>query len=176
MTVWLTGLSGSGKSTIAHETARQLNATGVLTYVLDADNIRHGLNNDLGFSDTDRIENIRRIAEVAHLCSDAGLVTFVPIISPFVASRAHARKIHADDDLAFIEVFVATPLAECERRDPKGMYAMARSGKLTGLTGLDSPYQAPQQPDLVLGTDGETLEASVQKLKDAIAARHDLKR
>lgn len=175
MTVWLTGLSGSGKSTIAHETARRLHLAGILTYVLDADNIRHGLNNDLGFSDTDRIENIRRIAEVAHLCSDAGLVTFVPIISPFAASRAHARTIHTDDDLVFIEVFVATPLAECERRDPKGMYAKARSGKLTGLTGLDAPYQAPQQPDVVLGAHGETLEASVQTLLEAVVARRNLK-
>lgn len=175
MTVWLTGLSGSGKSTIAHETARQLHLTGELTYVLDADNIRHGLNNDLGFSDTDRIENIRRIAEVAHLCSDAGLVTFVPIISPFAASRAHARKIHSDDDLTFIEVFVATPLAECERRDPKGMYARARSGKLSGLTGLDAPYEAPQQPDVVLGAHSETLEASVHTLLEAVVLRRNLK-
>lgn len=175
MTVWLTGLSGSGKSTIANETSRQLHLMGILTYVLDADNIRHGLNNDLGFNDSDRAENIRRIAEVAHLCSDAGLVTFVPIISPFTASRAHARDIHTDDDLAFIEVFVATPLAECERRDPKGMYARARSGNLTGLTGLDAPYEIPQQPDVVLGAHSETLGASVRTLTDAIVARRNLK-
>lgn len=175
MTIWLTGLSGSGKSTIAHEAARQLHQVGVLTYVLDADNIRHGLNSDLGFSDSDRAENIRRIAEVSHLCSDAGLVTFVPIISPFVASRAHAREIHAEDDLIFIEVFVATPLVECERRDPKGMYAQARSGKLTGFTGIDAPYEAPPQPDVVLGAHGERLEESVTTLIDAIAARRDLK-
>lgn len=174
MTVWLTGLSGSGKSTIAHETARQLHVTGILTYVLDADNVRHGLNNDLGFSDTDRAENIRRMAEVARLCSDAGLITFVPIISPFVASRAHARKIHEDDDLAFIEVFVATPLAECERRDPKGLYAKARSGELSGLTGLDAPYEAPQRPDVVLGAHGESLEVSVNALTDAVLARRNL--
>ncbi|MEK7411384.1 MAG: adenylyl-sulfate kinase [Actinomycetota bacterium] len=175
MTIWLTGLSGSGKSTIAHEAARQLHQAGVLTYVLDADNIRHGLNSDLGFSNSDRAENIRRIAEVSHLCSDAGLVTFVPIISPFVTSRDHARKIHLEDDLIFIEVFVATPLAECERRDPKGMYAQARSGKLTGFTGIDAPYEAPQQPDVVLGAHDEKLEESVKTLIDAIAARRDLK-
>lgn len=175
MTVWLTGLSGSGKSTIAHETARQLHQTRILTYVLDADNVRHGLNSDLGFSDADRAENIRRMAEVAHLCSDAGLVTFVPIISPFIASRAHARKIHSDDDLDFIEVFVATPLDECERRDPKGMYARARSGALIGFTGLDAPYEAPQQPDVVLGAHNESLEVSVRILIDAIVARRDLK-
>lgn len=174
MTVWLTGLSGSGKSTIANETSRQLHLMGILTYILDADNIRHGLNNDLGFGDSDRAENIRRIAEVAHICSDSGLVTFVPIISPFETSRAQARKIHADDDLAFIEVFVATPLTECERRDPKGMYAKARSGKLSGLTGLDAPYEVPQQPDVVLGAHSETLEASVRTLIDAIVARRNL--
>lgn len=175
MTVWLTGLSGSGKSTIAHETARQMHHAGVLTYVLDADNIRHGLNNDLGFSDSDRVENIRRMSEVARLCSDAGLVTFVPIISPFATSRAVARKIHADDGLAFIEVHVATPLEECERRDPKGIYARARSGKMTGMTGLDAPYEVPQLPDVILGAHGETLDQCTQTLIDAITARRNLK-
>lgn len=175
MTIWLTGLSGSGKSTIAQEAARELHRAGILTYVLDADNIRLGLNSDLGYSDLDRVENTRRIAEVAHLCSDAGLVTFVPIISPFATSRAHARKIHTDDDLVFIEVFVATPLAECEHRDPKGMYAKARSGTLTGLTGLDAPYEAPQHPDVVLGAHGETLEATVHTLREAVVARRNLK-
>lgn len=175
MTIWLTGLSGSGKSTIAQEAARELHRAGILTYVLDADNIRLGLNSDLGYSDLDRVENTRRIAEVAHLCSDAGLVTFVPIISPFATSRAHARKIHTDDDLVFIEVFVATPLAECEHRDPKGMYAKARSGTLTGLTGLDAPYEAPQHPDVVLGAHGETLEATVHTLLEAVVARRNLK-
>lgn len=175
MTVWLTGLSGSGKSTIAHETSRQLHLMGILTYVLDADNIRHGLNSDLGFSDSDRTENIRRIAEVAHLCSDAGLVTFVPIISPFAASRAHAKRIHVDDGLTFVEVFVATPLAECERRDPKGMYAKARSGNLTGFTGLDAPYEEPPRPDVVLGAHSETLETSVRTLMDVVVAHCNLK-
>lgn len=175
MTVWLTGLSGSGKSTIAHEAARQMHRTGTLTYVLDADNVRHGLNADLGFDDLDRVENIRRIAEVAHLCSDAGLLTFVPIISPFAQSRAHARQIHADDnDLAFIEVYVATPLGECERRDPKGMYAKARSGQITGLTGIDAPYEEPQMPDVVLGAHGESLETSARLLIDAITDRRKL--
>jgi len=175
MTVWLTGLSGSGKSTIAHESARQLHQAGILTYVLDADNVRHGLNNDLGFSDSDRLENIRRIAEVAHLCSDAGLVTFVPVISPFAASRADARKIHVDDDLAFIEVYVATPLAECERRDSKGLYALARAGKMTDMTGVDSPYEVPQRPDVVLGAHGESLDVSIQTLIEAITTRRNLK-
>ena len=175
LTIWLTGLSGSGKSTIAQETARLMNKAGVLTYVLDADNVRHGLNSDLGFENQDRVENIRRMAEVAHLCSDAGLVTFVPIISPFDASRAHARQIHEDDNLTFIEVYVATPLAECERRDPKGMYSKARAGKLSGLTGIDAPYEAPQNPDLVLGASGESLETSAQTLLDAINVHLNLK-
>ena len=171
MTVWLTGLSGSGKSTIAYEVARQMHRAGTLTYVLDADNVRHGLNADLGFSDSDRVENIRRIAEVAHLCSDAGILTFVPIISPFAQSRSHARQIHADDGLAFVEVYVATPLDECERRDPKGIYAKARSGQITGLTGIDAPYEVPRMPDVVLGAQGESLEKSTQTLIDAITSR-----
>lgn len=175
MTVWLTGLSGSGKSTIAHEAARQMHHAGTLTYVLDADNVRHGLNADLGFDDLDRVENIRRMAEVAHLCSDAGLLTFVPIISPFAHSRTHARQIHANDDLIFIEVYVATPLAECERRDPKGMYSKARSGQITGLTGIDAPYEQPEMPDVVLGAHGESLEESTRSLIDAIATRRKLK-
>ncbi len=176
VTVWLTGLSGSGKSTIAHETARQMHHAGFLTYVLDADNVRHGLNNDLGFGDADRAENIRRMSEVARLCSDAGLVTFVPIISPFSTSRAHARKIHADDgELAFIEVYVATPLAECERRDSKGLYAKARSGQLIGMTGIDAPYEVPQQPEVILGAHGESLESSTNTLIEAISARRNLK-
>ena len=107
------------------------------------------------------------------MCSDAGLVTFVPIISPFVTSRDHARKIHLEDDLIFIEVFVATPLAECERRDPKGMYAQARSGKLTGFTGIDAPYEAPQQPDVVLGAHGEKLEESERSLMPSPQARSE---
>ncbi|MEO5973657.1 MAG: adenylyl-sulfate kinase [Ilumatobacteraceae bacterium] len=175
MTVWLTGLSGSGKSTIANEAARHLHRAGILTYVLDADNVRHRLNADLGFDHSDRVENIRRMAELAHICSDAGLLTFVPIISPFAQSRAHARQIHADDDLTFIEVYVATPLEECERRDPKGMYAKVRSGQLTGLTGIDAPYEAPQLPDVVIGAHGDSLEASTQTLIDAIIARRKLK-
>jgi len=152
-----------------------MNRAGVLTYVLDADNVRHGLNSDLGFENQDRVENIRRMGEVAHLCSDAGLVTFVPIISPFDASRAHARQIHDDDDLTFIEVYVATPLEECERRDPKGMYAKARRGDLSGLTGIDAPYEIPQHPDVVLGAAGESLATSAQTLLDAINVRLNLK-
>ena len=115
------------------------------------------------------------MSEVARLCSDAGLVTLVPIISPFATSRAHARKIHADDNLAFVEVYVATPLAECERRDSKGLYAKARAGQMSGMTGLDAPYEVPQQPEVILGEHGESLESSTKTLIDAISARRNLK-
>ncbi len=175
ITVWLTGLSGSGKSTIANEAARILFASGVSTYVLDADNVRHGLNSDLGFSDADRTENIRRMAETSRLITDAGLVTFVPIISPFASSRDFARKIHTADGLDFIEVFVATGLAECERRDPKGLYAKARAGEMTAMTGVDSPYEAPLHPDLVLGRGDESVTHCANALVDAINLRRNLK-
>jgi adenylyl-sulfate kinase len=175
ITVWLTGLSGSGKSTIANEAARILFASGVSTYVLDADNVRHGLNADLGFTDADRTENIRRMAEASRLITDAGLVTFVPIISPFASSRDFARKIHAADGLDFIEVFVATELAECEKRDPKGLYAKARNGEMTGMTGVDSPYEAPQHADIVLGRFDESVSHCANALANAINLRRNLK-
>ena len=160
-TVWLTGLSGSGKSTIATELARELLNTSRLAYILDADNVRLGLNSDLGYSDDDRTENIRRMAEVACLFADSGTVAIVPIISPFIASREHARKIHEQRQLRFIEVHVATPLDECERRDTKGLYAKVRSGQLTGLSGVDSPYEAPNSPDVIVGIANESLQQSV---------------
>lgn len=160
-TVWLTGLSGSGKSTIATELARELLNTSRLAYILDADNVRLGLNSDLGYSDDDRTENIRRMAEVACLFADSGTVAIVPIISPFIASREHARKIHEQRQLRFIEVHVATPIDECERRDTKGLYAKVRSGQLTGLSGVDSPYEAPIYPDVTVGLAKESLQESV---------------
>lgn len=160
-TVWLTGLSGSGKSTIANELARELLNTSRLAYILDADNLRHGLNSDLGFSDTDRTENIRRVAEVACLVADSGVVAIVPIISPFAASRDHARKIHRDNNLRFIEVHVATPIAECERRDTKGLYVKVRNGEMTGLSGVDSVYEPPKSPEVKVGTNNESLSESV---------------
>ena len=160
-TVWLTGLSGSGKSTIATELARELLNTSRLAYILDADNVRLGLNSDLGYSDDDRTENIRRMAEVACLFADSGTVAIVPIISPFIASREHARKIHEQRQLRFIEVHVATPVDECERRDTKGLYAKVRSGQLTGLSGVDSPYEAPKSPDVIVGIANESLQQSV---------------
>lgn len=169
-TVWLTGLSGSGKSTIGHALDASLTAGGVPATVLDADNLRHGLNADLGFSDDDRTENVRRTAEVARLFAEAGTVAIVPIISPFAAGRDAARAAHARDGLDFWEVWVSTPLDECERRDTKGLYARARSGELRGLSGLDAPYEIPVRPDLVLGR-GETVEDAVAALRRLIGPR-----
>jgi bifunctional enzyme CysN/CysC len=149
-TVWFTGLSGSGKSTVAVEVERALVARGRAAYLLDGDNVRHGLNADLGFSAADRSENIRRIGEVARLFADAGVIALVPVISPYRADRARARAIHEAVGLPFLEVFVDTPLAVCEARDPKGLYAKARAGEITGFTGVDDPYEAPERPDLRL--------------------------
>lgn len=154
-TVWLTGLSGSGKSTVAVELESRLVAEGRAAYLLDGDNIRHGLNADLGFSDADRAENVRRNGELARLMADAGLVAIVPVISPFREGRDRVRRMHEVAGLRFVEVFLDTSLAECEQRDPKGLYAKARSGELSGMTGIDSPYEAPIDPELVLKpTDG----------------------
>jgi bifunctional enzyme CysN/CysC len=149
-TVWLTGLSGSGKSTVAHEAERLLVAQGRPAYVLDGDNLRHGLNGDLGFSAADRTENVRRVGHVARLFADAGVVALVPLISPYTADRDLVRAMHDEADLAFVEVHVDTPIEVCEQRDPKGLYAKARTGEITGFTGVDDPYEAPTAPDLVL--------------------------
>lgn len=149
-TVWFTGLSGSGKSTVAVEVERLLVGAGRPAYVLDGDNLRHGLNADLGFSDADRAENVRRVGEVARLLADAGTVALVPVISPFRAGRDAVRAAHEVAAVPFLEVFVDTPIEECERRDPKGLYAKARAGELSGFTGIDSPYEPPVHPDLVL--------------------------
>ena len=163
-TVWLTGLSGSGKSTVADGVARELLANDVLAYVLDADNLRHGLNGNLGYSDADRSENVRRVGEVARLFADAGVVALVPIISPFAGDRANVRVAHETAGLDFVEVHVATSLAECERRDTKGLYAKVRSGKATGVSGVDAPYEAPSAPDLVVGVDAESVTESVRRV------------
>jgi bifunctional enzyme CysN/CysC len=146
-TVWLTGLSGSGKSSIAVELERQLIEHGRPAYLLDGDNLRHGLNGDLGFSAEDRDENVRRVGHVARLLADAGLVAIVPLISPYRAARDFARALHGAAGLPFVEVFVDTPLEECERRDPKGLYARARAGEITGMTGIDDPYERPLDPE-----------------------------
>jgi adenylyl-sulfate kinase len=149
-TVWFTGLSGSGKSTVADAVATALLDAGRQPYVLDGDNVRHGLNADLGFAAADRAENVRRIGEVARLMADAGLVALVPVVSPYRADRDRVRAAHHAAELAFVEVFVDTPLELCERRDPKGLYARARAGLLTGMTGIDDPYEPPTTPELTL--------------------------
>ena len=150
LVVWFTGLSGSGKSTVAVEVERRLVAEGRAAYLLDGDNVRHGLNVDLGFSAEDRDENVRRVGEVAALFADAGVVAVVPLVSPYRDARDAVRARVESAGLRFLEVFVDTPLEECERRDPKGLYAKARAGELRGMTGIDDPYEAPTSPDLVL--------------------------
>ena len=163
--LWFTGLSGSGKSTIANIVESKLHAQGVRTYLLDGDNVRHGLNRDLGFTDADRVENIRRIAEVAALMVDAGLVVLVSFISPFRAERRLARE--AVEDREFIEVFVDTPLAVAEERDPKGLYAKARRGELANFTGIDSPYEPPEAPEVSVDTSALTAEEAADAVIDA---------
>jgi adenylyl-sulfate kinase len=162
-TVWLTGLSGSGKSTVAGALAALLSGRGVLTYTLDGDNLRHGLNGDLGFSPEDRTENVRRVGEVARLFADAGVIALVPLISPYRAGRDHARALHVAAGVPFLEVFVDTPVEVCEQRDPKGLYAMARKGEIVGFTGVDDPYEPPLAPDLVIA-GGEVSAAAAAEL------------
>ncbi|MBL8776127.1 MAG: adenylyl-sulfate kinase [Acidimicrobiales bacterium] len=149
-TLWFTGLSGSGKSTVAVAVERRLLEAGAPAYLLDGDNLRHGLNGDLGFSADDRSENVRRVGEVARLFADAGVVALVPLISPYRADRDRSRAAHEAAGVPFYEVFVNTPIEECEARDPKGLYAKARAGEITGFTGIDDPYEAPVTPDLEL--------------------------
>jgi bifunctional enzyme CysN/CysC len=149
-TVWFTGLSGSGKSTIAVEVERRLLELGHAAYLLDGDNLRHGLNGDLGFSPADRDENVRRASEVARLFADAGVIALVPLISPYRAGRERARAAHRAAGLPFVEVFVNTPIEECERRDPKGLYAKARAGEIKGFTGIDDPYEPPSACEMEL--------------------------
>lgn len=168
-TVWFTGLSGSGKSTIADGVAGALLTAGRPAYILDGDNVRHGLNADLGFSADHRTENVRRVGEVARLMADAGLVVLVPVISPYRDGRARARAMHAAAGLRFVEVFVDTPLEVCEQRDPKGLYARARAGALTGMTGIDDPYEPPEVPELRLVPG--PLDEQVAQVLDALGVR-----
>jgi len=160
--VWFTGLSGAGKSTIANLVERQLAAQGFHTYLLDGDNLRHGLNVDLGFTAEARVENVRRVAEVAHLMVDAGLVVLVCVISPFAGEREFARGRFGEGE--FVEVFVDTPLADCEQRDPKGLYVKARAGKISNFTGIDSPYERPRSPELHLHTEGRRAEQLAEQV------------
>ena len=163
-TLWLTGLSGSGKSTVGVALEKALADRGVLSYRLDGDNIRHGLNANLGFSADDRQENIRRVGEVARLMADAGLVTISSFISPYQADRDRVRQIHADAGIEFIEVFINTPIEICEQRDPKGLYKKARAGEIKGFTGIDDPYESPTAAELVLNTGSLSIEQSVELL------------
>jgi bifunctional enzyme CysN/CysC len=160
--LWFTGLSGAGKSTIANSLEQKLHALGKRTFVLDGDNVRHGLNRDLGFTEADRVQNIRRVAEVGKLFVEAGLITIVSFISPFRAEREMARSLMAPDE--FIEIFVDTPLEICEQRDPKGLYRKARRGELRNFTGLDSPYERPSNPELTL----DALNNSASDLADTV--------
>ena len=166
--VWFTGLSGSGKSTIGNLVEKRLHAEGVHTTMLDGDNVRHGLNKDLGFTDVDRVENIRRVAEVAKLMTDAGLVVLVTFISPFRAERRMARDLVPDG--RFCEVFIDTPLAVAEDRDPKGLYRKARRGELSNFTGIDSPYEAPENPEILIDTTAVTPEVAAEQIVDELRA------
>ena len=167
--IWFTGLSGSGKSTIAIALERELHKRGLLCRILDGDNIRSGINNNLGFTEADRIENIRRIAEVSKLFVDTGIITIAAFISPSNDIREMAANIIGKDD--FLEVYVSTPIEECERRDVKGLYAKARRGEIKNFTGISAPFEAPAHPALTLDTSALSLEESVNKLLDLILPR-----
>lgn len=165
--LWFTGLSGAGKSTLAHAVEQRLHEMGCRTFVIDGDNVRHGLCRDLGFGDEERVENIRRVAEVAGLFVQAGVLTLTAFISPFRRDRAQARELLGDD---FIEVYCDTPLDICEQRDVKGLYAKARAGEIPAFTGISSPYEPPEQAEIVVPTGAEPLETSVQRVLDWLAA------
>ena len=165
--IWMTGLSGAGKSTLADALEVELHAAGRFSYVLDGDCVRHGLNSDLGFGPEDRRENIRRVAEVAHLMVDAGLIVIVAFIAPFRDDRSSARALFEPDE--FIEVFVDASLAVCERRDTKGLYAKARKGILTDFTGIDSPYEPPLSPEVHLFTDRDYVSDCIKQILSCVS-------
>ena len=160
--IWFTGLSGSGKSTLANEVEVQLFERGCHTYILDGDNIRHGLNKDLGFSPKDREENIRRIGEVAHLFSQAGIIVMTAFISPYRTDRDVARKLNKEGE--FVEIYCRCSLDECERRDTKGLYKKARAGQIPEFTGISAPYEEPEKPELIIDTDQEPVKESAAKV------------
>ena len=159
--LWFTGLSGSGKSTVASSLEKRLHDMGKLTYTLDGDNVRHGLNSDLGFSDEDRIENIRRIGEISKLFVDAGVITIATFVSPFREDRQKVRDLLEKD---FVEIYIDCPIEVCEKRDPKGIYKKARAGEIKHFTGIDSPYESPINPEIVVSTHLNTLDECVDKL------------
>ena len=166
---WFSGLSSSGKSTIANELDRKLHEMGIHSYVLDGDNVRHGLNKDLGLSPEDRTENVRRVSETAKLFIDAGLIILTAFISPYKEDRQRARELIGKGK--FIEVYVKCPFEECARRDPKGLYKKALAGELHGLTGHGAPYEEPENPEIILETDKSSVEESVKKLTDYLISR-----
>jgi bifunctional enzyme CysN/CysC len=167
--VWFTGLSGSGKSTVAYAAERQLVDRGRFAVVLDGDNLRHGLNADLGFTAEDRVENLRRVAEVAALFAESGAIAIVPVISPYQASRDAARAVAEASGLRFVEVFVDTPIELCEQRDPKGLYAKARAGEIRGFTGIDDPYEPPVRPEVVVTPEDGSPEEQAAKVLAALS-------
>jgi bifunctional enzyme CysN/CysC len=169
--IWLTGLSGAGKSTVAQALERELFQRAMHTYVLDGDNIRHGLNSNLGFSPDDRVENIRRVSEVAKLMADSGTVVITAFISPYRMDRSRAREIALEGNAEFIEVFVDAPLAVCERRDPKNLYKKARAGQIREFTGIDAPYEAPEDPEIVVHTDQQSVDESVATILEQLLPR-----
>lgn len=170
-TLWFTGLSGSGKSTVAVALEAELTKRGHLTYRLDGDNIRLGINKNLGFSAEDRAENIRRIGEIAKLFVDTGVITLSSFVSPYRADRDMVRKLHDESDMQFIEVFVDVPLAVAEERDPKGLYKKARAGEIKNFTGIDDPYEAPESPEVVLNSHEMSLEEEVSTLISMLEER-----
>lgn len=170
--IWFTGLSGSGKSTIANALEQELYKIGIKTYTLDGDNIRKGLNNDLTFSPEDRKENIRRIAETANLMIDAGLVVLAAFVSPYKKDRENIKNIVKD--VNFVEVYINTSIEECERRDVKGLYKKARAGEIKNMTGISAPYEAPEHPDIEIITEKESVKSSVKKIIDFITPKLQL--
>ena len=168
-TLWLTGLSGSGKSTLAHRVERLLIERGCFAYVLDGDNVRHGLNEDLGFAPEERKENIRRVGHVARLFADAGALVITAFISPYRADRERVRALMPEGD--FVEIHVAADLATCETRDPKGLYAKARAGEIRGFTGIDAPYEAPEAPELQVDTGSQDVDQSAAQVIDYLEAK-----
>ena len=169
-TLWFTGLSGSGKSTVAVALEKVLTASRIPSYRLDGDNLRHGINSDLGFSEMDRKENIRRVGEISRLFSDAGMLCLVSMISPFKEERHFVRSLHISEGLPFVEVFVDAPLPICEKRDPKGLYQKARAGEIPNFTGLGSPYEPPDNPEIWLDTQNKSAEQCAMECMDYIHA------